>query len=621
MCGINIMVREPCDRSVLETQLRVMERAQIHRGPDDQGTLIDSVDSGKIIGLGHQRLSILDTSASGHQPMISPCGRYALIFNGEVYNYKELACELNDKSILSISSGDTAVVLAALIECGPSALKKFNGMWSLAFYDLQQKILLLSRDRMGVKPLYYIYQDNRFLVASEIKAILSVMKTKLTLNKDTIYRYLVQGLSNSSNSTMFNEIKAFPPAHYLVVDLKKEIQSAPPFVKYWNHPFEIGGVIERVPSLEEIRDLFIDSVRIRLRSDVPVGVLLSGGIDSSSILAAINTIEKGGYVTALSAISDDKASSEEKFIDLMAGYSKCNLQKTNIDKNPFSVFSNLSETNWLNDQPINGLSEAVHLELMRKAKEFGIVVLLTGQGADEQLAGYNKFFYFYIAHCLMKGNWIDAFKMIRGCIANKTILSEFSLKEAKRYIPFLLKKINHGFVGDFLRDSNPALSGMAGSYQEREFNDLTFYSVPMLLHYEDRMSMASSREMRVPFLDYRLVEMFAKIPPNQKLKNGWTKAIFRDAMNGLLPKEIRLRKDKKGFNLPEDQWARTILRSEYSNMFLGELISEELKIVRLDKVRLIFKKFLQGDQTVNVKDIFRIYSFETWLRRIRSFLS
>lgn len=619
MCGIVGIIRKGPENpaAAVSGMLSVIP----HRGPDDTGAFVENIGETAWLGLGHNRLSILDLTVRGHQPMKSPDGRYVLVYNGEVYNYLEIARELGCDAVLDISSGDTAVVLAALIKWGTEAFKRFNGMWALAFYDRSKGTLLLSRDRMGVKPLYYYRDEQQFIFASEIKAILQACGRRLGVNRKVAARYLLQSVLDAQPETFFEGIYQFPPAGFAVIDLKKPVDQDPPFQVFWRHPYELdmNGAADS-PSAEELRETFIDAVRLRLRSDVPLGVLLSGGIDSSSIVGAVGKLGMLDNLQVLSVVSDDVESNEEPFIDLMAEFSGCRVSKFNADRDPDILLDSLPDACWYNDEPLGGLPSVAHRNLMKIARDNGITVLITGQGSDEQLGGYNKFLYFYLQDCLRHWRWPEALSMLWGCAKEGTIISEFRWREAKRYLPGLAKRSGSQYLDPTISDADLVDTRLGKSYQEREWRDIRYLSIPVLLHYEDRMSMSWSREMRVPFMDYRLVELLGKTPPSAKLQAGWTKAIFRKAMEGIIPKEIQYRKDKRGFNLPVEKWMRGVLRQRFSGMFDNAMLAEDQGFISRRAVRAMFMDFLEGKSFVNHKDIFNVYCFETWLRRFESYL-
>ena len=513
MCGLSIIVGE--NRENVGRTVRLALSSIWSRGPDSNGIVLKDLPDGRFLGLGHNRLSILDLSSHGAQPMTSSDGRYTLVYNGEVFNYLEIAKELTDK-ITDKEFGDTAVVLESLIKWGPRALNRFNGMWSLALYDSVQHTLLIARDRLGVKPLYYFESGPQIIIASEIKAILAASNRKWDINLQTVIPYLTRGLQDNTLSTYYKEIYQFPPAHYAILPLNRSTPIDRCLNKYWSHPYELGtaGIDDNVTP-EEIAELFIDSVRIRLRSDVPIGLLLSGGVDSSSILGAIKKLGHVDNLTILSVISDDKTCSEEPYIDEMAKFVNCTPVKLNVSNSPHNLYEQIEEANIANDGPIGGLANIAHYNLMNIAKSRGIKVLLTGQGADEQLGGYKKFVYFYLMQLYRQHNYIELLGLVVKFSLFSNIFCETRVKEIYRYIR-RSKVIESSFISNTYRSIDDVDIGPGKTYEQREWLDLAKFSLPSLLHSEDRMSMAHSIEMRVPFLDFRLVEMLARIPAYKK---------------------------------------------------------------------------------------------------------
>jgi asparagine synthase (glutamine-hydrolysing) len=600
-------------------RLTAIERAQLHRGPDDQGQIIGETAAGTF-GLAQQRLSIIDLSGAGHQPMVSPCGRYTLVYNGEVYNYKELAAELGPDPILDISTGDTAVVLAALVRWGPDALSRFNGMWALALADKKNGQVLISRDRMGVKPLFHSTIGDTVIFASEVKGVLAGHADhRFKVNRNAVSRFLQQSLTSPGDETFFEGVVAFPSASFAVLDLASGL----PIIaaqRFWHHPFEVprnSGPI----SPQMVRELLFDSVRLRLRSDVPVGIMLSGGLDSSSILAAAREVTSNARIKALSVVSRDHETNEEPFIDLMARHANCDVIKIQTDDNPQALWDDIPKSVWHYDHPVSSFSNIAHRRIMQAAKDEGIVVLLTGQGADEQLGGYNKFFYFYMLDALRRGQIFHAAEMFSGCLRNGTILNEFKLSHAKRYIPFLRNHSGQNWIGSEALAGTLANTALGGSYQEREFRDMTLLSLPDLLTSEDRASMSLSREMRTPFLDFRLVEILAEASPHQKLSKGWTKHILRQAMAPYLPKEICWRKDKKGYSVPGKGWLTGPLRSQVEAVLNDTMLADQAGYINQSGAKSMYEDFNEGRVGTRYEDVLSIVSLEYWLRSFQNHIS
>lgn len=622
MCGIAGVISP--EESVQE-YLRKAQIIQQHRGPDAQGTCQHQVNQWNV-GLGHQRLSILDLSEAGNQPMVSEDKNSWIVYNGEVYNYQELRGELKALGHQFRTQTDTEVVVAALEYWGPDeAFSRFNGMWALAWLDQRNNRLVLSRDRVGIKPLHFFLQDRCFYFASELKTILEMADQKFPLNYQVVGEYLVQSLHETSSATFFEGIEKIPTASYGVVDLSAEVLKLE-LKSYWNFPTEQVDSLSEKTLIEQIQELFIDAVRLRLRSDVPVGVLLSGGIDSSSIASVMQKIlGKDAELKLLSAVSKDSRYDESLFIDCMSKYLNCDVRKVVLDFQPDQAFDYLEQVCWFNDEPVGSFSNVAHYLLMKQAKELGVTVILSGQGADELLCGYKKYLGFYVQSLLNQGNYYKASKVLWSFWRQGTILKQFSLSEAKRYLPRYLKGTELDIRGSCLNDFVPKFVGLSSqmTVQQRQNLDLTTYSVPTLVHYEDRMSMAWAREIRVPFLDYRLIETLIPLPPEMKLRKGWTKYIFRKAMEPYLPQEIAWRKDKQGFVNPQSEWFKNELKpsvitylSEESLIFKKQLVNRNNLLAKYEA----YCKQKAGQGRLWFKDIFNPLSLEIWLRKFNQYI-
>jgi asparagine synthase (glutamine-hydrolysing) len=291
-----------------------------------------------------------------------------------------------------------------------------------------------------------------------------------------------------------------------------------------------------------------------------------------------------------------------------------------VSANPHALLDRLAEASWFNDAPIPGISSLAHMELMQLAAGQGLKVLLTGQGSDEQLGGYNKFFYFYLMSLWKEHRYGRAALTIGQFARHSNTLREFRLSEAMRYVG-RRKLSERSFIAGAHQGLDTMDIGFNGSYARREWIDLTKTSVPQLLHGEDRMSMSRSIEMRVPFLDYRLVELLARVPPSAKFNGGWTKSILRTAIRGLVPEEIRLRRDKKGFSVPGEDWMRRTLQPRVEALFASELLSERLGLIEGEALRRAYQTFASGRGTMNGRQFFRAYAFEIFLREFEPFIA
>ena len=557
MCGLAGLFGSLGIERTRESVERMLQ-VQSHRGPDSSGVWCGTV-SGMHIGLGLRRLKILDLSDAADQPMLSDDGRFVLVFNGEIYNYIELRHELAAAGARFRTDGDTEVLLRALILWGPAALDRLNGMWALALLDCLHGEILLSRDRFGVKPLYTYTDERGLFVSSEIKAILEVADRSFSIKASTANAYLSQSVLCASRATFFSEIEEFPAGHFATVSVKDLRKKSLDTQRYWTIPTQLPERLNESELIEAVRQTFIDSVKLRLRSDVPVGVLLSGGIDSSSIAAAVHYLEpRRNDIKLISAVGGIGEQDEQPFIDVMANHLNWPAEKVVLDYPPSSALQLISDVSWFNDEPIGGFSTVAHYLLMKRAKDLGITVLLSGQGADENLCGYKKYLGFYLQELIASGRWLAAGQVLQQFFRRGTVLSQFNYHEAKRYFPRAFRLPEIEIRGPRLLDDtqwvHTGLNG--GGVVKRQAIDFEKLSVPALVHYEDRMSMAVGREIRLPFLDYRLVSLLVPLPVDFKLRAGWTKWIFRRALEPLVPKEIAWRKDKQPFVVPQNQWFR-----------------------------------------------------------------
>ena len=610
---------------VIKTIVGKMMQIQAHRGPDSSGEWYGHV-RGANIGLGHLRLKILDLSDASIQPMKSANGRFVLIYNGEIYNYLELRRELTAAGFAFSSTGDTEVLLQALIAWGPSAFNRLNGMWALVLLDIEAGTVLLARDRFGIKPLYTYVDPRGLLVASEIKAILTGAGCKFRANQTTINAFITQSLLSTGTETFFQGIKELPPGHFATVPLNDlgPWQIIPE--RYFTLPVSITPVDNVKALIEEVRSSFIDAVRVRLRSDVPVGVLLSGGIDSSSIAGVMHALDsKSEDIRLISAVGSDGEQDEQHFIDIVARHLRRPVEKVVITTSPQATFSLLSEVSWFNDEPIGSFSTMAYYLLMQQARDLGVTVLLSGQGADESLCGYNKYTWFYLQELAGRGRWAEAAHNFLQFWRNGVTVPEFTYGEAKRYLPRRWRMPELDVRGALLRElpwNSVSLDdkGVVG----RQMADIERLSVPGLVHYEDRMSMACSREVRLPFLDFRLVSLLTPLPPQFKLHQGWTKWVFRRAMEPFLPTATVWRRDKQGFMVPQTDWLRDKLQKPICRLLAEDWVTAHLGLIEPQQMRRRYDQFLRQGQVLGrlgEKDIFIPLALELWARRFETYLT
>jgi asparagine synthase (glutamine-hydrolysing) len=624
MCGIAGVLSDGHDTSVRD-RLDHMVRVQVHRGPDGNGVWSGSIGATRV-GLGSTRLAILDLSDAGSQPLVSTSGDHVLVYNGEIYNYLELRQELQALGHVFSSQCDTEVLLHTLMQWGEAGLQRLNGMWGLAWLDRRAGRLLLARDRVGIKPLYYYRDGARLYFASEIKAILAACGQRFDVNTTAVLRFLQQSLRDAQPETFFKGIYALPAGCVARVDLRAGV-TAFDVQRYWSAPPLGTASLSPQQAVEALRELLLDSVRLRLRSDVPVGVLLSGGVDSSAIAAAMHhALGQGADLHLISAVTDDSTRDEQPFIDRMAAHLRHKPRKVHIRPEPRELLQLLHTVTYYNDEPVGSFSYVAQYLLMQHAQELGIVVILNGQGADELLCGYLKYLGFYVQSLLMAGQPHTAASVLLQFARRRTVLPQVRLGDAKRYAPWLLPKVRAELRGPRLRHStdNANIGLGSGGVLGRQIDDLYRFSIPPILHTEDRISMAVSREVRVPFLDYRLVELLLPMPVELKLRDGWTKWVLRKAMEPFLPPEIAWRRDKRHFTLPEEDWLQHELRPTIERLFGEDLMIARAGLVDAQRLRRLYAAYCSqrsARRSISFKDVFNPLALEVWMREFHAHLS
>ena len=613
MCGLfGAVIQKNSNAQVgLATRVAAAQKIQAHRGPDMAGE--QTFTAGDCtVGLAHQRLSILDLSEHGRQPMASHAGHHHIIYNGEIYNYREIAGAQGYDNLTSTS--DTEVILERLSNAShPSdAFAEFNGMWAMALLDTNNKNLLLSRDRAGIKPLYYTIQNGDFYFASEIKTLLVLSGLKFSINRATVARYIEQSLQDDTNETFFEGIFALPAGTHATLDLTQPITIIHP-VSYWD-PFTAKENYDYANPEQTFRELFEDAVRLRLRSDVPVGVTLSGGLDSSLITHAMKAELGHSDFKVLSAVAPNQVGDESKFIDIMAGAYGLSVTKIAMDWKPEEALALLAKATWSNDSPLGSFSNVAFYLLMQAAHSHDVKVILSGQGADEMLCGYKKFVGFYVKHLLRQKRYVKAAITLAGFALNGTVLKQFSLAEAKRY--FSKAPRDSILTAETLKHFTRAPIGAIGSsLANRQWLDYRNFSVPYLTHYEDRMSMAFGREIRLPYLDYRLVEFLLNSPDDLKIRNGWTKWLMRSAYATILPRAIIWRKDKQGFTSPQAEWLRHELRGELEARFAAEARIYRYGLIDKTKLQQRYSYYCAGKTGIWYREIFAPLALDVWLEQ------
>jgi asparagine synthase (glutamine-hydrolysing) len=617
MCGIYGVVRRRSGSNsvgVAELVARA-NTVQGHRGPDDVGHEKIDVGDWEVL-LGFQRLAILDLSANGHQPMRSASGRSWIIFNGEIYNY----LELNETRKFPLRSGSDTEVLLEMLDGGaePDAVAACNGMWGFAHLHTDQQRLTLGRDRMGEKPLYIHQRADQLVFASELKTLLALLGEKAAPDPVVIARFLAESLVDTDVSSFIAGVTSLQAGSLLTIDLGATALR-PQERRYWEgRPSD-----EPVPlSSDALRDLVVDAVRIRLRSDVPVGICLSGGVDSSIMAAAAKRLGSTSALTAITAGTPGSVYDESSQARLVAEHTGIRLEVIDVNADGVPSLDEFSDACWHNDQPLVSFAAVAYRRMMHRARDLGITVLLSGQGADELFCGYRKYPLFQVQQLLRDRHLVRAVSSAAWTAYRGVSFSSLRPGEAARYLPSRRRAAPPSLLGPttsaaFKRTSNAlGRSGMAW----RQLRDLTALSVPALTHYEDRMSMAESREVRLPFLDPRVIQAGLDAPMSMKIHQGWTKFGLREAFTNDLPKEVLWSPVKRGFTLPEAEWLRGELRVPVTKLLAGDCMMYDLGLVDRSSAVAAFDAHVAGQGSTWFRTIIAPISLELWLRSFQQFL-
>jgi asparagine synthase (glutamine-hydrolysing) len=576
MCGITGKIT--FDNANLKyPELKKMTDSIAHRGPDGEGHWI--CDENKV-GLGHRRLSIIDLSENASQPMHSSNKRFVISFNGEIYNYIELKEELITLGYKFITTSDTEVLLSAYQEYGELLLQKLDGMFAFAIWDKQKKELFCARDRFGEKPFFYFHDQQQFVFGSEMKAIFSSGISKTTDNQ-MLYLFLAYDVVENPNNkaqTFYKNIHQLPASHSLRISHDGEIQ----INKYWELKINSTFTDSFENATQRFKFLFEESIKRRMRSDVKVGSSLSGGVDSSSILCSALGLFPENTFNTFTARFKDKNYDEGIFVNELKKRYSFNTFECYPNSN--QVIDHLDQIFYHQEEPFGSTSIVAQWEVMKLAKEHNTTVLLDGQGADETIGGYFKYFLPYLHEIEDK----KEYKHQKSAIENHLgVQSYISKKEALRMrLPGFFDKITdisrpyRESVGldlsdDFKKEHNFESTPFHRDTNLNAFlhNDIFKYGLGKLLRFSDRNAMAHSVEVRLPYLSHQLVEFVFSLPSSYKIMEGWTKYILRKSMEGRVPSSILYRKDKKGFQAPET-WMKDKQIQELINESTIKLKSE-----------------------------------------------
>lgn len=626
MCGIAGIV--DLKKGIRTGELESMTKVISHRGPDDEGyilldrnlrtqgaigndtcaaikgknlfPMIEDLQDEYVIGFGHRRLSIFDLSEAGHQPLSDKTGKIWLTYNGEVYNFPEIRSELKERGYDFHTGADTEVVVASYLEWGEQCVTHFNGMWSFAIWDARNHKIFCSRDRLGAKPFHYFLTEDKFIFGSEIKEIVQCADVPRVINEEVLAANLIYNLTDYNDRTLINGIMALLPGYNLSARINVQEQKITDVnvYRYWDVVMTEEQDTEWEPAMIEKE---IDrSIKYRLRSDAPLGALLSGGLDSSILVTkACGQLKERGenaadFQTFTACYENAGEHDETRYAQLVNRYNGCS-ENLVYPRPSGSVEKHFEELVW-HLEGITYFSFFGVDEVLRAVEEKKIRVILNGQGSDETMFGYERYYAFYFKELLKKlkfGRFLKEYKLAvkNSRLTFRELCMHFayfcfpmvrngrkSSMAAKYYTPVVKKNLSAKQINRLLFPKT--LDKML--YTELHNTQLTH-----ILRFDDRLYMKHSIESRVPFIDYEYVEQACRIPSGKKIHNGYTKSILRQIMDGKMPDEITWRKDKVGFSSPVERWAEKIPEA-----YMDDLIQNARsgKYFNLKEIKTLFKK-------------------------------
>jgi asparagine synthase (glutamine-hydrolysing) len=596
MCGISGIVNVN-DQPVAQEEIRQMTDLIAHRGPDGSGFW-----HGSNFSFGHRRLSIIDLTDNGHQPMVYE-ENLVITYNGEVYNYIEIREKLISLGYFFRSQSDTEVILAAYKEWGFSCVEQFNGMWSFCIYDKEKNILFCSRDRFGVKPFYFFKNENLFAFGSEIKQLLPFCSDR-KVNRKILLDYLILGYEDHSNDTFFEGITKLEQGSNLIYNLS-------------DHTFQIRAYYDlkiriELRSLNEEKSVGVyqeclkDAVKLRMRSDVEVGTCLSGGVDSSAVTAISADLLRESSkrkIKAIHARVNKQSIDESSFAQKVSEF--CDTDLVMVEPIVEDFISNIDEVIRVQEEPFGSPSVFLQYFVMQKARQMNCLVMLDGQGGDETLLGYERYYPAYLMQLRGLKKLQGFFQSSKNSKLTKSQLIKYYLYFTSYWVRIKKLKHRNNFVKKYVlkKFSSALLKDVSSSYLDilkLQKLEIKYTQLPHLLRYEDRNSMANSIETRLPFLDYRSVETALSLPDEFKMNKGWTKNLLRNAVSPFLPKEIVWRKDKLGFNAPEEDWLGMIENDIKESVQGSEILRELIDFSKLDL------------QNMDLRTKWRLFNIAKW---------
>ncbi len=617
MCGVAGIVR--LDGAPVEhAELARMAASLVHRGPDGNGLYAHG-----SMGFAFRRLAIIDRSHASDQPLISDDGRYVIVFNGEIYNYQQLRTELQGAGYVFRSNGDTEVLLQLYAHMGPSCLHKLNGMWAFLIYDRYERSLFGSRDRFGVKPLYWHRGRGAIIWASEIKGIVASGLCPAQLNWRVASQFLLTGELDHGLETFYEGIEQVPAGSAFQVDSQGILRQW----TYWS--LDTSQATDKIDAPTALASIFEDSVRLRLRADVPLGVSLSGGLDSTSIICAavrLGADQSRPDAKPLLAFSYmPKEFPEYHYIEDTLAWTKAQLVPLDIHR--LDLWADLQRLVRAQDEPVHSMTAVVGYQLMRLTSSHGVRVVLNGQGADEVLGGYSSYFLDYWVSLLKQGRagevWRaihsyagvhggNRFQYLSGAISR---LIAWRCHASRWYRSWVVRKYAHRLQGhpwftpELVRVApEPSLALPAASLNAVLKSSVQSSPLPLYLRIEDRNSMAHGVEARLPFMDYRLVSLAFSLSEDWKIKGWANKYILRDAMRGKIPESVRSRPDKMGFPTPQSNWFSDTLYAPITSL-LSRQATRQRGIYNVDRILGALESHRAGTCDIS-SDLFRVVQME-----------
>lgn len=633
MCGIGGLVLSPPGPVKPEWTCGFLDHLQ-HRGPDDagwlsfcRGTLREGCDVQQDVLaetlLVHRRLSILDLSTAGHQPMGTPDGRFWITYNGELYNYIELREELTAVGYTFRSHSDTEVLLAAYRQWGRGVLNRLVGMFAFAILDVQARRLFLARDFFGIKPLYYAFWRDGFVFASEIRPLLGLPGVTRDVNARRLYDYLCVGISDYGDETMFAQVKQLPAAHCMELSLDDPKTAS--VARYWNVDLTRRADLSFEEAAGRLRELFIESVRLHLRSDVSIGCALSGGIDSSAIVSVMRLLGSNLEIHAFSYIADDPRLSEERWVDVVGKDKQLVIHKVKLGSEELQA--DLDSLIDRQGEPFMSTSMYAQWRVFQTARKVGVKVMLDGQGADELLGGYVKHRAAMLSGLIRRGRFGDAKRLVLASSPSGSWMGEMVRAAARSLHPWMqaiMRRLTRGdttpswvnarwFARHGVRKIDSSVRSGKPSLRQELYRTLTETSLPMLLHYEDRNSMAFSIESRVPFLTPAIASFVLSLPEDYLIGlDGTSKHVFRQAMRGIVPDQILDRRDKVGFPTPERDWLNA--QGPFVERTLNSETAGSIGALNMNEILREWENMVQGRQQMDFR-VWRWLNVILWSQR------